>query len=353
MMMTGIDSSSDISTLAVRIQQGDRIAIANALNLMDDRRASSQDRASILLDSLINSEYENDRHLIGLTGPPGVGKSTLSSALIAAWRKQGKTVGVLAVDPSSSVTGGALLGDRLRMMAGKSDTGVFIRSLAGRGEHGGLAAEIWPMSQVLMAAFDRILIETIGVGQSEIDVATIADTTCFVAQPAAGDSIQFLKAGVMEIPHILLVNKSDLGKIAEQTQVELQRALPSFEDSVSLRWRSQIQSVSALTGAAIPDLVDQIERHRHWLIDHNLLQTRRKEFQIDWVLKRLQLEFGSFGIDRLGGKSKISKALLHSQDSPFSRYRIYRHQLTAAFSADVGQNYNHSEKDLSDDQRSI
>jgi LAO/AO transport system kinase len=164
-------------------------------------------------------------HLIGITGPPGAGKSSLTAALIQVWRRRGLKVAILAVDPSSPISGGALLGDRLRMHASGADREVFIRSLACRGEFGGLSAEVWPMSLAMLAAFDIVLVETVGVGQKEIDVSKMTDTTCFVAQPASGDSIQFLKAGIMEVPHVIVVNKEDIGMAARKTLSELKNTL--------------------------------------------------------------------------------------------------------------------------------
>jgi putative protein kinase ArgK-like GTPase of G3E family len=140
-------------------------------------------------------------------------------------------VAILAVDPSSPISGGALLGDRLRMHASGADREVFIRSLACRGEFGGLSAEVWPMSLAMLAAFDIVLVETVGVGQKEIDVSKMTDTTCFVAQPASGDSIQFLKAGIMEVPHVIVVNKEDIGMAARKTLSELKTTLGRRTDS--------------------------------------------------------------------------------------------------------------------------
>ncbi|MCB1699436.1 MAG: methylmalonyl Co-A mutase-associated GTPase MeaB, partial [Halioglobus sp.] len=196
----------DPSGLAAAVRRRERPALARALNLLDDRRSESRQLAAELLRLLEADMADEHGHLIGMTGPPGAGKSSLTAALISVWRKRGLRVGVLAVDPSSPVSGGALLGDRLRMKTSSDDDGVFIRSLACRGEFGGLSAEVWPMSLVMLAAFDVVMIETVGVGQREIDVARMCDTTCFVAQPGSGDSIQFLKAGILEVPHVLVVN---------------------------------------------------------------------------------------------------------------------------------------------------
>jgi len=230
--------------------------------------------------------------------------SSPSSALIEVWRQRGLSVGILAVDPSSPISGGALLGDRLRMLAhDQGDGGVFIRSLACRGEYGGLSAEVWPMSLAMLAAFDIVLIETVGVGQKEIDISKMSDTTCFVAQPASGDSIQFLKAGIMEVPHILVVNKADIGAAASKTLSELRATLK--RETEADNWRVPALSVSAVKGTGIEKLADILEEHRCWLLEHELLAARRKRFQAEWLIKRLREEFGRFGIDRLGGENHL------------------------------------------------
>ena len=211
--------------MLVKAVAGERAALAEALNLLDDRRPTSRARATQFLRELQDNNGSGRSHLIGMTGPPGAGKSTLTAALIDLWRQRGLRVGVLAVDPSSPISGGALLGDRLRMKTSADDDGVFIRSLACRGEFGGLSAEVWPMSLVMLAAFDVVMIETVGVGQREIDISRMCDTTCFVAQPGSGDSVQFLKAGILEVPHVLVVNKEDMGAVARRTLSELGTAL--------------------------------------------------------------------------------------------------------------------------------
>ena len=156
---------------------------------------------------------------------PGVGKSSLCAALVAAWRKAGKTVGVIAVDPSSKSSGGALLGDRVRIVHDSTDEGSFVRSMAARDRLGGLADQTLAAMVVMRALFDRVLIETVGVGQSETDVAGVADTVVFCVQPGSGDSLQFMKAGIVEIPHLIVVTKADLGAAAERARADVAGAL--------------------------------------------------------------------------------------------------------------------------------
>jgi LAO/AO transport system kinase len=248
------------AALAAAVGGRDRLALAKALNLLDDRRPAARQCAAAFLDALPADKLDCGGHLIGITGPPGAGKSSLTAALIQVWRRRGLKVAILAVDPSSPISGGALLGDRLRMHASGADREVFIRSLACRGEFGGLSAEVWPMSLAMLAAFDIVLVETVGVGQKEIDVSKMTDTTCFVAQPASGDSIQFLKAGIMEVPHVIVVNKEDIGMAARKTLSELRNTLRRQVDPDA--WQVPALSASAALGSGIEQLADALDGHR-------------------------------------------------------------------------------------------
>ncbi len=315
----------DPATLADAVAHGKRSAVAIALNLLDDRRPAARKLAARFLALLPQERLSESAHLIGITGPPGVGKSSLTSALITVWRAQGLRVGILAVDPSSPISGGALLGDRLRMIAGKDDDGVFIRSLACRGQFGGLSAEVWPMSLAMLAAFDIVLIETVGVGQKEVDISKMSDTTCFIAQPASGDSIQFLKAGIMEVPQILVVNKADMGTPARKTMTELQMALSRSQ--ADTEWQVPVLSVSATQGLGIEELVAKLDQHRTWLAQHRLIQQRRQQFQAEWTLKRLREEFGAFGLRQLGGESCLLAYLIQDNNESWTHYDQLRIQL--------------------------
>ena len=296
--------TADPAVLVKAVRLGERAALAEALNLLDDRRPPSRARATQFLRKLQDNNGSGRSHLIGMTGPPGAGKSTLTAALIDLWRQRGLRVGVLAVDPSSPISGGALLGDRLRMKTSADDDGVFIRSLACRGEFGGLSAEVWPMSLVMLAAFDVVMIETVGVGQREIDISRMCDTTCFVAQPGSGDSVQFLKAGILEVPHVLVVNKEDMGAVARRTLSELGTALG--EAHTDGNWQVPVLSASATAGTGIDALADALKHHRNVLAESNQLQMRRQRYQAQWILKRLQDEFGSHGVARLGGERRAA-----------------------------------------------
>jgi LAO/AO transport system kinase len=311
--------------LAAAVRRGERPALARALNLMDNRRPDAREQAAALIALLQQDHTGNSGHLIGMTGPPGAGKSTLSAALITVWRQRGLRVGVLAVDPSSPISGGALLGDRLRMKTSADDDGVFVRSLACRGEFGGLSAEVWPMSLVMLAAFDVVMIETVGVGQREIDVSRMCDTTCFVAQPGSGDSVQFLKAGILEVPHVLVVNKEDMGAVARRTLSELGNALGRTHTDGN--WQVPVLSASATNGTGIDALADALAEHHAILVADNQLQQRRQNYQARWILKRLQEEFGSHGINRLGGEQKVLQLLVAGNQSLFEQFEAYRHRL--------------------------
>ena len=322
--MLALSTFPDPESLAASVSGQNRSAVAKALNLLDDKRPEARRSAARLLATLPQKRLYDSGHLIGLTGPPGVGKSSLTAALVRIWRERGLRVGILAVDPSSPISGGALLGDRLRMLSGDLDDKVFIRSLACRGEFGGLSAEVWPMSLVMLAAFDIVLVETVGVGQKEIDVSKLTDTTCFVAQPASGDSIQFLKAGIMEIPHVLVVNKADVGLAARKTLSELRATLKPPADPED--WQVPALAASATTGTGVEALADSIEAHRIWLTAHGQLAAARKRFQAEWVIKRLREEFGRFGIETLGGEFRLLENLVELQGSPFEQYESLRNR---------------------------
>lgn len=296
---------------------GERGALAEALNQLDDQRPAAIERSGDLLRALLNAGVLSRGHLIGITGPPGVGKSTLSSALIDTWRRRGLRVGVLAVDPSSPVTGGALLGDRLRMQVDPDDNEVFIRSLSSRGEFGGLSAEVWPMSLAMLAGNDIVLIETVGVGQREIDIANSADTTCFVAQPGSGDSIQFLKAGILEVPHILVVNKSDMGETARRAHSELLGALAG--EHADGGWQIPVLLASASRAEGIEALADSLAAHREHIAPE--LADRRRQHQAYWIEKRLVENFGQRGLNALGGSEALRAELAAADKDPLNQYR--------------------------------
>jgi LAO/AO transport system kinase len=292
-----------IASVVPGVRAGERVAVARALNLVEDRRPEARPTIAALLRSLGGGRAGG--HRIGLTGPPGVGKSTLVSTLAAALRSRGLTVGVLAVDPSSKRSGGALLGDRARIDTDPGDQGLFVRSLATAGELGGLARAAPAAVMVLAAAFDRVLVETVGVGQSETDVEHVVDTVVFVVQPGSGDALQFLKAGIMEIPDVLVVNKADMGEAAMRARTELVGVLRVARSAgvagASSDGGSDVILVSATRREGIDRLVDTIDRHKAAQTAAGALAERRVRGQVEWGLREHLRRVGDEGLDREGG----------------------------------------------------
>lgn len=230
---------------------------------------------------------------IGITGFPGAGKSTLVDKLIAAYRAQGKTVAVLAVDPSSPFSGGAILGDRIRMTHGNNDAGVFIRSLGTRGHLGGLSRSTRDVMKILDAfGFDLILLETVGTGQSEVEVVRLVDTCCVVVVPGLGDDIQAIKAGILEIADLLVINKRDHAG-ADRTRMELEGMLAMGANGGNGAWYPEVVMAQANANLGVDDLVAAIARHHDVLTSSRELQRKRRQRcrdelldQMTWALRR-------------------------------------------------------------------
>jgi len=214
-------------------------------------------------------------HVVGLTGSPGVGKSTVTGALVRAYRDKGQRVAVLAVDPSSPFSGGALLGDRVRMQDHATDDQVFIRSMASRGHLGGLSWATPQAVRILAAAgFDIVMVETVGVGQAEVEIASLADSALVVVAPGLGDSIQAAKAGILEIADVFVVNKSD--RPGAQEVIRDLRAMLAMARYGGDDWKPPIVSTTALTSDGIADLAAAIDKHRDWLAGNGQLDERRR-----------------------------------------------------------------------------
>jgi LAO/AO transport system kinase len=269
--MTDSRRSVDVAELIERARAGEARAVARLISLVERDSPVLREVAAAL------APHGGHAQVVGLTGSPGVGKSTSTSALVFALREQGKRVGVLAVDPSSPFSGGALLGDRVRMQDHATDDGVFIRSMASRGQLGGLSAAVPQALRVLDAArCDVVLIETVGVGQAEVEIASLADTTMVLLAPGMGDGIQAAKAGILEIADVFVVNKADRDG-ADQVAREL-RYMQSLggRHSVEGAWRPPIVKTVAARGEGIDQVVEAIEKHRDWMERHGVLQERRQ-----------------------------------------------------------------------------
>ena len=287
-----------------------------ALNLVDDARPAQRDAALELLDFLERHAAFPGSPRIGLTGPPGAGKSTLLNALVRALRRQERSVAVVVVDPSSQRSGGALLGDRARVRSGRADPEVFIRSMAARTRLGGLADATHASVTILAAVFDCVFIETVGVGQSEAEVARVADSVAYVAQPGAGDVLQYMKAGVLELPDMFVVNKSDQPD-AERTASELATGL-SLSEPVQGGWTPPVLLASARDEVGIDALQAELERHYRHVVDTAELAERRQRAREAFVIEALTRRYGSFGLDRLGGSESVAKRLREGRLTSFA-----------------------------------
>jgi LAO/AO transport system kinase len=265
------------ATLSERVIAGDARAVARAISLIEDESPAGADLVRRIFPRTGRA------YLIGVTGPPGAGKSTLVDRMTTALRATGKTVGVVAVDPTSPFSGGAILGDRVRMQAHAGDAGVFIRSMATRGHLGGLARATSEVALVLDAAGkDLVLIETVGVGQDEVDVVRTADVSIVTLVPGAGDEVQALKAGIMEIADIFVVNKADReGADRTVASIEAMLALHTFAAG---EWRPPIVKTEATTGKGVNELLETIERFRAYTL---AFRGQRCRARAEWRLREL------------------------------------------------------------------
>jgi LAO/AO transport system kinase len=257
-----------VAELVERAREGDARAVARLVSLVEDEAPELPEVMALLAPS------GGRARVVGLTGAPGVGKSTATSALVSAYRARGERVGVVAVDPTSPFSGGALLGDRVRMQEHATDPGVYIRSMASRGHLGGLA---WSTPQALHvldgAGCDVVLVETVGVGQSEVEVAGLCDTVVVLLAPGAGDDVQAAKAGILEIGDVYVVNKADRDG-ADSTVRELRHVValaPKERDG----WRRPVLRTVAATGDGVGELVETLDAHREWAVRTGALDRRR------------------------------------------------------------------------------
>jgi LAO/AO transport system kinase len=259
----------DVPTLVARAREGDPRSVARLISLVENGDPKLPEVAAAL------APYAGNAQVVGLTGAPGVGKSTTTNELVRSLRRAGHRVGVLAVDPSSPFTGGAILGDRIRMQDHTTDPGVYIRSMSSRGQLGGLAAATPQAVRVLEGAgCDVVLVETVGVGQAEVEIASLADTTLVLLAPGMGDAIQAVKAGILEIADVFVVNKADRPG-ADATYRDIQGMLSLGERGPD-QWRPPVVRAVAVKGEGVDDVVAAIEKHHGWLGSSGRLQARRE-----------------------------------------------------------------------------
>jgi LAO/AO transport system kinase len=299
--------SGEGSALGARLRERDLAAAPAALNLLESVAPPDREEAAALMRAVSPEELGGEAagHIVGVTGPPGAGKSTLLSALIAAWRARGLTVALLAVDPSSRRSGGALLGDRARIELDPSDRGVLIRSTAAGERLGGIARPTRAAAEALAAAFDVVVIETVGVGQAETEIADVADSVAVVVQPGSGDVLQFLKSGIMEIPDVLVVTKADLGDLAMRTRRDLTAALRSLGAR-----STRVVAVSSIAPpSGVEELIDALAEHRAGLE----LAARRLRARRAGALAEFAAEQGERGLRAVGGRAGAER-LLAEQD---------------------------------------
>ncbi len=284
-----------VAALADAVLQGSTQAVGRLISLLENHI----DEAVPELRKL--HAYTGRASVVGVTGPPGTGKSTLVNALVRVVRGTKRRVGVVAVDPTSPFTGGAILGDRIRMQDHSTDPGVFVRSMATRGRLGGLAPATAGTVAVLDAfGCDVIFIETVGAGQGEVEVAGTADTVVLVTVPTLGDSVQTLKAGIMEIGDVFVVNKADRGD-ADRTATEIKMMLGLAPDHTG--WHPPVLLTVATDGIGVANVLEAIEQHGRYLVDHGLLMSRRRARRrreiLDLVQERLLARVGADRVDAL------------------------------------------------------
>lgn len=287
-----------MSDLVARARGGEPRAVARLVSYVENAPVGGGERLREVMAAL--APHGGNAHIVGLTGAPGVGKSTTTSALVRELRSEGRTVAVLAVDPSSPFSGGALLGDRIRMTDHATDPGVFIRSMASRGHLGGLAWSAPQAIRVLDAAgFDVVLVETVGVGQSEVEIAGLADTTVVLLAPGMGDGIQAAKAGILEIGDLYVVNKADRDG-ATKVQRDL-RGMLRLTDRTEGAWTPPVLTAVAQSGTGLAEVVGALDEHREWLRSSGTLElrrTRRARAEVEAIaVETLRARWSSVGSD--------------------------------------------------------
>jgi LAO/AO transport system kinase len=303
-------------TLVEKLLQGDQKAAAKIITIIESRRPATQDLLSLI------HPHANNAFVVGITGAPGVGKSTLVDSLVSHICAEGLSVGVIAVDSSSPFSGGAVLGDRIRMQAHATNESVFIRSMANRGHLGGLSVAAADVIKVLDAmGKDVILVETVGTGQVELEIMELVDTTLVVLIPGAGDSIQHIKAGIMEIADIFVINKADQGN-ALLLEAELKSML---NDNRKVRWATPIRRTSCTMGEGIGELWESVKQHRDF-IRGECFQRKKRE-RVEKELLRLFLELKTRELESiLREEDGLISAVVAGERTPYQALELMRNK---------------------------
>ncbi len=250
-----------------------------------------------IIEKLDKLHSQPKAHVIGITGSPGVGKSSLINKLVSYIRKKKKSVGIIAIDPSSEKTGGAILGDRTRLMLNPTDNNVFVRSMASKNYLGGISELTYPAMIVMRSIFDFLIIETVGVGQSEIFIKNLSDTVILGIQPGSGDSVQFMKSGIFEIPDIIVVTKSDVESLSEITFSDLSASKSFFQNQND--WDIKIIKTSSVQNYGFKQLFETIKLRWEWLKDKKRLGKLRNQQDIKWIHSSISKEFGDKGLQKI------------------------------------------------------